>query len=353
MVPRRRGGQHLPIATGSPGRGTTPAPGRGAVTARPVCRGCTTSGGGDVQGHGLEAYEEFGLAHPTPEMVNTGCALPDRRRTPACGPQGAPRGSRPAAWGVPLSCAQSVRVAGHLAARGTFPADVETVSFSAELHEGQWAGVVAEILEQRLMARLRYTDGLTYGAHNRRRHGRRGGTPPDRQHRRPAGHARQCRARRSRSRRDPRRRVRPPRSCRHFLTRFDQAMSAPGGRHRAHGADGRQHAGRSADALAAMAEGRTRGADPGRCPDSVAAMGSSMLWCVPRAGNRRARGPQVPRAATTRSVACGSRRLRVNGRTATWTSPTQGIQPVDERLGPLWPTIVWPDCNRRRWLQTP
>jgi hypothetical protein len=43
------------------------------------------------------------------------------------------------------------------------PANVSTVSVSAEVPRGRWAGMVAWLMERRLMARLRYQDGVTYG----------------------------------------------------------------------------------------------------------------------------------------------------------------------------------------------
>ena len=115
-----------------------------------------------AQGHGVGAYEEFGLAHLTAEKVQewaarfltaenaslwTTGALPVSLELPHGEFRPAPT---PPNWrGTPMP--------------GVFNADVTTVSFSAELREGQWAGLVAWVLEQRLMSRLRYTDGLTYG----------------------------------------------------------------------------------------------------------------------------------------------------------------------------------------------
>jgi len=115
-----------------------------------------------AQGHGVGAYEEFGLAHLTAEKVQewaarfltaenaclwTTGALPVSLKLPHGEFRPAPT---PPNWrGTPMP--------------GVFNADVTTVSFSAELREGQWAGLVAWVLEQRLMSRLRYTDGLTYG----------------------------------------------------------------------------------------------------------------------------------------------------------------------------------------------
>jgi len=44
-----------------------------------------------------------------------------------------------------------------------FPSNVSTVSLSAEVARGGWPGLVAWLLERRLMARLRYQEGVTYG----------------------------------------------------------------------------------------------------------------------------------------------------------------------------------------------
>lgn len=45
----------------------------------------------------------------------------------------------------------------------SFNADVSTVSLSGEVAVGRWAGLVAWLLQRRLMARLRYDEGVTYG----------------------------------------------------------------------------------------------------------------------------------------------------------------------------------------------
>jgi zinc protease len=118
-----------------------------------------------AQGYGLGGYDEYGLAFLPVEAIRgwaerfltaenaclwTTGSLP----TELALPRGEPR----------LQVAPDIWRATPMPSR--FVADVQTVSFSAELRVGQWAGLVAWLLEQRLMSRLRYGEGLAYGVHH-------------------------------------------------------------------------------------------------------------------------------------------------------------------------------------------
>lgn len=114
------------------------------------------------QGYGLGAYDEYGLAFLPAEAIRSwagrfltaenACLWTTGSLPPELAlPHGEPRlPVAPDSWrATPMP--------------SSFVADVQTISFSAELKVGQWAGLVASLLEQRLMSRLRYGEGLAYG----------------------------------------------------------------------------------------------------------------------------------------------------------------------------------------------
>lgn len=115
-----------------------------------------------TQGFGLGAYEEFGLAFLPAASIS---AWASRFLTAENGVLWT-TGSLPPALELPHGEPRQPVEPDFWRATPTpsrFVADVQTVSFSAELRVGQWAGLVAWLLEQRLMARLRYSEGLAYG----------------------------------------------------------------------------------------------------------------------------------------------------------------------------------------------
>jgi zinc protease len=296
-----------------------------------------------AQGHGVGAYEEFGLAHLTPERV-TGWAARFLTAENSClwttGTPPAtlelPRGEFRPAPSAPQWRATTMP--------GFFAADVTTVSFSAELREGQWAGLVAWLLEQRLMSRLRYTDGLTYGVHTDvvsvSGEGRRlivciDGLPDTLDGvARGAAEVVHALAQDGPSADE----------LRTFISRYQQAVSRPeavlGDLARLTDSTLDCRPLRSPGSLLAELEAVTSE----QVRDSVVAMGASMLWCVPR-------GIEVPGVP----AAPQSSLRRVHG--LRFTPPTgqlqttyvdvsdEGISLVDERVGGLAATILWSQCT--------
>jgi zinc protease len=118
-----------------------------------------------AQGYGLGAYDEYGLAFLPAEAIR-GWAVRFLTAENACLWT---TGSLPTELALPHGEPRPPMVPNTWRATpmpSSFVGDVQTISFSAELKVGQWAGLVAWLLEQRLMSRLRYSEGLAYGVHH-------------------------------------------------------------------------------------------------------------------------------------------------------------------------------------------
>lgn len=116
-----------------------------------------------AQGHGLAAYDEYGLFGVAPEQVQAWLRhyfTADNASLWVAG--GSLEGLEldlPAGERRPAVIVRERATA----SPAYFPGQVSTVSMSAEVPVGQWAGLVGWLLERRLMARLRYDEGVTYG----------------------------------------------------------------------------------------------------------------------------------------------------------------------------------------------
>jgi hypothetical protein len=296
-----------------------------------------------TQGHGVGAYDEFGLAHLTPERVNLWAVRFLTAENSCLWTTGTP----PATLELPRGEFRPAPTASNWRATtlpGVFNADVTTVSFSAELREGQWAGIVAELLEQRLMSRLRYTDGLTYGVNTdvvsvavvgRRLVVSIDGLPDTLD-----GVARGASEVVATLAQDGP----TAEELQAFVDRFDQAMSGPTAvigdlaRLADNTLDGRPMRSRQwlRDELEALTPELVR--------DSVAEMRATMLWCVPPGMSV----PGVP--AAQESSAHRVRGLRFTPPAGqlqnTYVDVSdEGISVVDERVGGLAATIVWSQCT--------
>ena len=294
-----------------------------------------------TQGHGVGAYDEFGLAHLTPERVNAWAVRFLTAENSCLWTTGTPPAILPRGEFRPAPTASNWRAT---TLPGVFNADVTTVSFSAELREGQWSGIVAELLEQRLMSRLRYTDGLTYGVNTdvvsvavvgRRLVVSIDGLPDTLD-----GVARGASEVVATLAQDGP----TAEELQALVDRFDQAMSGPTAvigdlaRLADNTLDGRPMRSRQwlRDELEALTPELVR--------DSVAEMGATMLWCVPPSISV----PGVP--AAQESSAHRVRGLRFTPPAGqlqnTYVDVTdEGISVVDERVGGLAATIVWSQCT--------